>query len=175
MPPRTRKTTTGESASPQGIHIEGISVSDSADRDLFEETEPKVSFTDSEPEMPDGPRRRQTKISKELESMYAAIGASIYMFNPRIGATIAQQAKPCAESLDELARTNPAIRKALERMLVTTAWSATIAAHMPIIVAVATEYVPHVRETYEAAFNAQNEAADTHDNVHTFPNGYSAG
>lgn len=127
--------------------------------DFDDEPEPRsIPFTEMDPELPKGRSRRQGKIAKELESLYATMGTMAYPFNPRVGATVIQQAGPCAEALEELARSDPRVRRALEALLTTGAWSAVIAAHLPIMVVIATEYVPYIRDSYNASSQPSAES-----------------
>lgn len=142
----TRRKTTDTDDIMAALQSDGITV------ESIEETEPlnlgPEENPEPDPDLPPGPRRRAGKIQRELEQLYATMGSTIYVFNPKIGATIVENSTRCAESLDELARTNPAVRKALMAMLETGAWSGVIIAHMPIAMAVATEYIPSFREAF---------------------------
>jgi hypothetical protein len=113
------------------------------------EVEPDTTATeaaDIAPELPEPKDRRQSKISRELENLYTTVGTMVYMVQPRVGHTIVTEANKCAESLDELARTNPRVRRALESVLTTSAWSGVIVAHMPILMVLAYEYVPAFKQ-----------------------------
>lgn len=126
--------------------------------DLFSDTPPKnVPFTTAEPppELTDGKPKRKTKLHNELEQLYTMAGAMTTMVDQQIGTTIIIQASACAESLDDLAAKNPRVKKALEKMLQTSVYAGVIAAHIPIVVAIATKYVPELRESYESMFTAE--------------------
>jgi hypothetical protein len=171
MPPRARNVKAAEDAL-KDFNVDNVKVSDKT----FDEKEPDSSapFTKLDPELPPT-SKRTTKIAKELANMYTMVGTTVYMVNPRIGVTIINKADDCASALDDLARTNPRVRRALERMLTTSAYSAVITAHLPIVVAVATEYVPFIRDAYEQSFSGPADADDGNNDgtVHPFPNGAS--
>lgn len=84
-----------------------------------------------------------------LENMYTGIGMSIMPFDPGCGRIIIENASACAESLDELAKTNQAVRRILISLVTTSAWGAVIMAHAPIVMAIAMHHVPALRERQE--------------------------
>lgn len=124
--------------------------------DGLEDVAPKngIPFTQIDDVPPPDPKKsgRPSKIKVEVQNLYMAAGLGIYPFDNAIGALIADNAENCAVAWDELAKKNASIKHALERLLETSAYGTLIAAHMPILVAVATKYVPHLRETYESVF-----------------------
>jgi hypothetical protein len=89
-----------------------------------------------------------------------------------IGTAFVQNAQPCAESLDELARTNPAVRKALMSLLTTGAWGKVIAAHFPILLAIGVTYSPAVRTALAGEPLTPNTEHDTTETVNPVSNGY---
>lgn len=84
-----------------------------------------------------------------LAQMYTGIGMAVMPFDPACGRVIIENAGSCAESLDELAKTNPAVRNLLISLVTTSAWGAVIMAHAPILMAIAMHHVPALRERQE--------------------------
>ena len=84
-----------------------------------------------------------------LVSKYTLAGTMMMPFDPGCGRIILENAEQCAESLDELARTNPAVRRALNSLIATSAWGAVIAAHAPIVAAISMHHVPALRKRQE--------------------------
>jgi len=74
--------------------------------------------------------------------MYSAVGAILFNFDPVCGQAVMASASKAAQSLDDLAYQNPAVRKALTSLTTTTAVGAVIAAHAPIIMAVYMHHAP---------------------------------
>jgi hypothetical protein len=84
-----------------------------------------------------------------LTQMYAGIGMAVMPFDPACGRVVIENAESCAAALDELAKTNPAVRRVLLSLVTTSAWGAVIMAHAPILMAVAMHHVPTLREKQE--------------------------
>lgn len=84
-----------------------------------------------------------------LTQMYAGIGLAVIPFDPSCGRIIIENAETCASSLDELAKTNPAVRRVLLSLVTTSAWGAVMMAHAPILMAVAMHHVPALRDKQE--------------------------
>jgi hypothetical protein len=84
-----------------------------------------------------------------LAQMYTGLGIAVMPFDPSCGRVIIENADKCAESLDELAKTNPAVRNVLISLVTTSAWGAVIMAHAPILMAVMMHHVPFLRERQE--------------------------
>lgn len=126
------------------------------------EVPPKITpFTqmDGPTELPSsGKKPRNTALKKSLEEVYVFIGTTTFMFDTQIGGLILNQAEDCAASLDELARTNPAVKRALERLVETSVYGAILTAHAPIAVAIATKYVPYLRDSFEQTVDNVNAA-----------------
>jgi len=124
--------------------------------DIPEDVAPKdvprtehVNIVDTPVEMPTGTgKKRRSPLQIQLEGTYQMLGTGVFMFDNQLGVTIMNQAESCAESLADVASKNPAVKRALEGALATSAWGAVIAAHLPIAVHVATKYVPQIRERY---------------------------
>lgn len=84
-----------------------------------------------------------------LTQMYTGIGMAVMPFDPHCGRIVIESAEHCAETLDELAKTNPAVRRMLIAMVTTSAWGAVIMAHAPLLMAVAMHHVPALKERQE--------------------------
>lgn len=114
-----------------------------------------VPFTQADGfEPPKPPTKKKTRLRDDIMGLYAAMGLGIFPFDQYVGTLVSENAENCAIAWEDLAAKNPAVKRALESILTTGAYSAVIAAHMPIAVAVATKYIPGLREQYEAAFTA---------------------
>lgn len=92
---------------------------------------------------------RKGMFVEPLMQMYSMIGAALMLKDPPVAKAILEQARPCAESLDELAKQNEAVRAALIAMTTTGAWSAVAIAHAPILFAILATHVPAVKQQLE--------------------------
>jgi hypothetical protein len=70
-------------------------------------------------------------------------------FDQPCGTVIINSAEDCARSLDSLARENPKVRRALMAMVETSVWGQVIAAHLPIITAIAMHHVGPVKNAMQ--------------------------
>jgi hypothetical protein len=118
------------------------------------------------------PEYRAGILVKPLTDLYVAVGTMLLPITYPVGTAFVQNAGPCAESLDELARTNPAVRKVLMSLLTTGAWGKVIAAHFPIILAIGVTYSPAVRASLAGEPLAPSTANDTTETVNPVSNGY---
>lgn len=84
-----------------------------------------------------------------LENWYTGIGIAVMPFDAHCGTIIIDNAAACAKSMDELAKTNPAVRRVLIKMVAASAMGAVFAAHAPIVMAIAMHHVPALRERQE--------------------------
>lgn len=106
-----------------------------------------------------------------LENMYVGIGMSLLPFDPHCAKVIMDNAENCAKSMDELAKTNPAVRRVLMKMVATSALGTVIAAHAPIVMALAMHHIPALRERQEkmtadmAEMFAKMAAPNSEDNL----------
>lgn len=104
---------------------------------------------------PRTPKTRQAKalpkggLKGPLTQLYVGIGMSVMPFDPSCGRTIIENADKCAEALDELAKTNTAIRNFLIGLCTTSAWGAVLMAHAPIVMAIAMHHVPALKKQQE--------------------------
>lgn len=164
-----------------GVHIGAISFSSGIDdgvpADVFpsapDEVDPAVKFQepdtaptehhsiiDTPVDLPPPPKaKRKTAIRTQLEGMYATAGMMLFPFDPQTATVISTQGPACAEALDDLAQKNPKFKESLESMLATSAWSAVIMAHLPILVTVGTKYVPELKNRYLSSTGASNDRA----------------
>lgn len=95
------------------------------------------------------PKPRPGALVKGFTEFYTAAGTMLLPFDQPCGMVIINSAEDCARSLDTLARDNPKVRRILMAMLETSAWGAVIAAHLPIITAVAMHHVGPVRNAMQ--------------------------
>jgi len=103
----------------------------------------KAKVRKPEPPAPRGGLR------KPLEDLYAGLGMMLIPFDPSCGKVIIEAAPRCAETLDDLAKTNPAVRRILISLVTTSALGAVIMAHAPILMAIAMHHIPALREKQE--------------------------
>ena len=88
-------------------------------------------------------------LRQPLEDLYTGLGMMLIPFDPSCGKVIIEAAPRCAETLDDLAKTNPAVRRILISLVTTSALGAVVMAHAPIIMAIAMHHVPALREKQE--------------------------
>ena len=88
-------------------------------------------------------------LRKPLEDMYTGLGMMMMPFDPSCGKVIIDAAPRCAETLDDLAKTNPAVRRILISLVTPSALGAVIMAHAPILMAIAMHHIPALRERQE--------------------------
>lgn len=119
------------------------------------------------------PEYRPGILVKPLTDLYVAVGTMMLPVSSAVGTAFVQNAGTCAESLDELARTNPRVRAVLMGLLTTGAWGKVIAAHMPILLAIGVTYSPQVRRAMGAEPIAQPDMPhDATDTVNPVSNGF---
>jgi hypothetical protein len=105
---------------------------------------------------------RTGSLVKPFTDFYTSIGAFIVPFDQPCGMAVVNNAEPCARALENLARENPAVRRALLALVETSVWGQVIAAHLPIMLAIATHHVPAVRNEMNSAINSRG--------MHSVPN-----
>lgn len=93
---------------------------------------------------------RKGQFVQPLTEFYAGIGTAVIMFDPVCGQAILTSATKCAETIDELAYRNEAVRRAVWGLTQTSAWGAVLIAHMPIIMAVVMHHVPAAQQAFGA-------------------------
>lgn len=92
------------------------------------------------------PAYRAGQFVQPLTQMYMTMGLMLMPIDKPVAEAVIQQAEACAKSLDELAKQNESVRKALITLTTTGAWGAVMVAHAPILIAVMVNHVPAVRE-----------------------------
>jgi len=111
------------------------------------------------------PKPRPGTLVKPLTDLYTSVGTMLIPFDQPCGMAIVNCAEDCARALENLARENPAVRRALLRLVETSVWGQVIAAHAPIFVTVAMHHNPAVRSAYagqQAAEGAEQYLRDQH-------------
>jgi hypothetical protein len=104
--------------------------------------EPREKRTQRKLSPSSAPPYRAGQFIEPLTQLYAFAGVGLMPFDPHCAMTIAQSGEDCAKAWDELAKNNLAVRRALQSLLATGAWSGVIAAHAPILVAVLAHHAP---------------------------------
>jgi hypothetical protein len=89
---------------------------------------------------------------KPLEQFYVGIGFMLMPVDPHCARIVIDNATKCAESLDELAKINPAVRRFLLGLVSSSAIGAVIMAHLPIVMAVMMHHVPALKQRQEKMF-----------------------
>lgn len=79
------------------------------------------------------PTTRATSLEKRLTELYVSLGTLVIVADPVCGTAVIQQAPETAAALDTLAKENPKVKRALEKMLAGGAWGSVVMAHFPII------------------------------------------
>jgi hypothetical protein len=95
------------------------------------------------------PKPRAGVLVKPFTDMYTTVGTMLLPFDQPCGTVIINSAEDCARSLDSLARENPKVRRALMAMVETSVWGQVIAAHLPIITAIAMHHVGPVKNAMQ--------------------------
>lgn len=109
------------------------------------------------------PKPRPGSLKKPLQDMYGTIGMTVAMFDPVCGQAILANAEACAIALENMARENEAVRRVIMSLVQTSIWGQLIAAHMPILLAIAMHHVPAVRNMMTPT--AANTVNDTSANM----------
>lgn len=121
-------------------------------------TRRKPLFRTDRPEPTTRPLKRKPAIPKRkgqfiapLENLYTSVGIMLMPFDAVCGNAVLQSAAQCAKSLDDLAHQNDAVRRLIYALVQTSALGAVIAAHAPILLAVAMHHVPAIQNAMGAA------------------------
>lgn len=101
--------------------------------------------------------RRKNQFVEPLTQMYVGVGMVLMPFDSVCATAVLESAKTCAEALDDLAYQNDAVRRAIFALTQTSATTAVIVAHMPILLAVAMHHVPTAQK-YAGAFGQRSAA-----------------
>lgn len=91
------------------------------------------------------PKPRPGSLKKPLQDMYGTIGMTVALFDPVCGQAILANAEACAIALENMARENEAVRRVIMSLVQTSIWGQLIAAHMPILLAIAMHHVPALK------------------------------
>jgi hypothetical protein len=75
-------------------------------------------------------------LKKNLEQVFMLVGTSIYAFDQVCGGAIISQTEPLAQSLYELAESNPAVARVLLQLMQAGQYGAVLMAVFPIVIAV---------------------------------------
>lgn len=86
------------------------------------------------------------ELAQGMTELYTTIGVVLMPFDSVCGSVLIAAAPECAEKLEDLARQNPAVLRALLALTQTSAWGAVIAAHTPIIMAVAAHHSSYMAD-----------------------------
>lgn len=142
MPPRSRRSPVPESVPFVGDVSEEnpITEKDAAFNLGIEDVLPT--------EKPEPPKARNTQLKREIERLYANIGTAVFMFDPVCGSAFLTNAEKMAESMEELARKDPRVKRTLEKMLETSTIGMVVAAHAPLLATLVTHHVPTFRERF---------------------------
>lgn len=81
-----------------------------------------------------------------ITALYEQAGGLISYVAYPVGVTTQQQAAECGNAWDELAKSNPAVRKWLHSMTRTGAWGKLFAAHLPIFMTALMTFSPSFRD-----------------------------
>lgn len=88
------------------------------------------------------PAAKHGAFTEPLTEMYAAVGMILFQFDPTCARAILEAGPKAAQSLDDLAYQNPAVRRALTSLTTTSAIGMVIAAHAPILMAIYMHHSP---------------------------------
>jgi hypothetical protein len=115
------------------------------------------------------PPRKKGQFVKPLTDMYTSLGMMLYPIDSHCATVIMENAEKCAESLDQLAYENKAIRRVIVNIMQTSAIGTVLIAHAPILIAVAMHHAPGMAETamgsvasrvFQQEADTMHEAAD---------------
>lgn len=87
-------------------------------------------------------------ITQGLESFYGQIGMVVGMFDSHCGTVILQNTQPMAASMEAWAKESPSARSFLNKLVTTSVIGQVIAAHTPIVMAIAMHHVPAIRNKF---------------------------
>jgi hypothetical protein len=81
--------------------------------------------------------RPPAKLGKQIADMYAMGAMGLMLVDPVCATALAQSAESCGMAWEQAAKESPAIRRVLTRLVATSVAGQLVAAHVPIILAVA--------------------------------------
>ena len=103
----------------------------------------------------DTPTYHAGMLVKPLTDLYVVVGTAVYPFDQSIGAAFIENAKSCAEALDQAARVDKKLRAVLMSLVGASVWGPVIVAHAPIATAIALKLVPNLRPAPMPSVNGQ--------------------
>lgn len=133
------------------------------EKPLLEDLPSKPVLKDQDDTEPKKLVYRPGVLVKPLTGVYEMVGGFIILADPDCGTAVINSAEDCAKSLDELARTNPKVRKVLMRMIESSTVTKVIIAHLPILLAVMAHHFPnalkYVAQIFLGAQKVEAESA----------------
>lgn len=110
------------------------------------------------------PRYQKGVVAAGMTKLYKRTGRIVKAIDRPIGIAIVECAEDCGEAWDELARTNPNVRRTLMKLISGGAWGAVIMAHAPIAMAIIMKdgirkHIPFMR-LIEGVMEDANEGDD---------------
>ena len=102
------------------------------------------------------PPKRRGQFKQPLTQMYAGIGTFLAIQDPVCGKAVLESAEKCAETLDDWAYQNPAVRRALASLTETSAVTAVIMAHAPIVMTVLMHHSPAAQKALGGMNNGKS-------------------
>lgn len=81
-----------------------------------------------------------------ITALYGQAGGLVQYVAYPIGSAMVQQAGPCGEAWDKVAKQNPTVRRWLHSMTQTGAWGELFAAHLPILMTALMTLSPAFRD-----------------------------
>lgn len=92
---------------------------------------------------PETPRKSpEGALVKPLEDFYGSIALMVMVVDPHCGSAVMRSANGCAVALDKAARESPAVRRIVHRLIETSVMGQVVAAHAPIVIAIARHHMP---------------------------------
>lgn len=88
-----------------------------------------------------------------LIDFYTGAAFMLMPFQPEIAMRVAESAEKCADAWIEFSKTNPAVKRFLIGLITASAGGALLMAHMPIMIAIAIQVVPGMKEKQENAMS----------------------
>lgn len=111
--------------------------------------EPREKRNRTRAEKPQAPvpgMPRKGHLAKQITQLYVSLGTFLMPFDQACAGAIINAAPDCGEAMENLARENPAVRKAILAMVETSVWGQVVVAHAPIMLAIAIHHIPAVRD-----------------------------
>lgn len=106
---------------------------------------------------------RPPKFQAALARMYGSIGMMLWPFDQPCATAIMENAERCAESLDQLARENKTVERVLTKAMEGTAWTSVLAAHTPVVMAIAGHHGADISKLFQRETTQQNTTEDVND------------